>query len=612
NADTYPNIRAIDLESGQDTRLLEAWVSDNNLSLYPDGQKLLFSSLDTVNNYYVFRDLRVLDLTSNKAASLTSGQRISDADLSPDGKRIVFVNNELGTRRLMLMKSDGSEPRLLCAYEPDAQYHSPRWSPDGQNIVVAKWTRGGEQKIYLVDAATGQQQRLTFSAGLVTEANPCYSAHGDYVYFDSDRSGIVDLYACHLSSQRLFMITNVLGGAMMPAASPDGHKLAYVSYSSSGYDIALLDIVPGLWKEVQGPVTVTKPISLPETSLLAEELEIHDYDPVPTLLPKFWLPVDHTTENGAQTSIYTQGSDILGLHQYQLTYGYDWQSERSSYSFLYVNNQFVPQLSFQFTDNPVSYSWYGTTLWMRHAFSQIACTLYDNRVFSEWDRLALAVGYEQTLVTNIDSLASFSTPPDLGGIRGLLMALRYANARRYEKSISYEDGIDATVQVQMNSSALGSDYTYTTYSLDADAYYSSPLARHVLAPSLYGFYSKGEQLEQSNFSWDYLPLRGYPSTNLRGNKGVLLKTEYRLPLWYAEKSVMYGYTFLDRVWAALFFDVGGAILGPVSNLSLKRSYGAELNFNTLSFWYLPADLTLGYAKGLDAGGEEKYYFTISM
>jgi hypothetical protein len=134
----------------------------------------------------------------------------------------------------------------------------------------------------------------------------------------------------------------------------------------------------------------------------------------------------------------------------------------------------------------------------------------------------------------------------------------------------------------------------------------------VLAPSLYGFYSQGQQLEQSNFTWDYLPLRGYPGTYLRGNKGVLLATEYRLPLWYAEKSVMYGYYFLDRVWAAFFYDLGGAILGPVSNLSLKRSYGAELNIHSMFFWYLNVDLTLGYAQGLDAGGEEKYYFTISM
>jgi hemolysin activation/secretion protein len=164
----------------------------------------------------------------------------------------------------------------------------------------------------------------------------------------------------------------------------------------------------------------------------------------------------------------------------------------------------------------------------------------------------------------------------------------------------------------MNSATLGSDYAYTTYSLDADAYFSAPPAHHVVAPTLYGFYSQGQQLTQSNFTWDYLPIRGYPSTNMRGNKGVLLATEYRLPLWYTEKAVMYGYAFLDRVWAALFYDVGGAILGPVSNLSLKRSYGAELNFRTMFFWYLAFDIKLGYAKGLDSGGEEKYYFSIGM
>jgi hypothetical protein len=132
-----------------------------------------------------------------------------------------------------------------------------------------------------------------------------------------------------------------------------------------------------------------------------------------------------------------------------------------------------------------------------------------------------------------------------------------------------------------------------------------------LAPRLYGFYSKGEQLEQG-ISWRYLPIRGYSSTYLRGNKGALLASEYRFPLWYPEVSAAYGYAFLEKIWGDLFFDIGGATFENLSKLELKKSIGAELNLDLLMVWYLDLNLKLGYAKGLDTGGEEKFYLTFGL
>lgn len=73
---------------------------------------------------------------------------------------------------------------------------------------------------------------------------------------------------------------------------------------------------------------------------------------------------------------------------------------------------------------------------------------------------------------------------------------------------------------------------------------------------------------------------------------------------------MYGYTFFDKIWGDLFFDVGGATFDPITNLQLKRSYGLELNLDTLLFWYAGLTLKFGYVKGIDEDGEGKFYFTI--
>jgi len=621
NADDYPSIRVIDVRNQKENKVFEGWVSGNNLSLDPSGRKLLFTKMDTHKNYYSFNDLYLYDLQNRRLQRLSEGLRSDDADLSPDGSKIIFVRNELGTKALMQMEMGDQGAYWLGTWEADVQYFSPRFSPDGSKIVVAKWIPGGKQKMYLVDPSTGEQDRLTAEDNLASEANPCFSGDGKYIFFDSDRSGIVNLYAFHLENKQLFKITNVLGGAMMPDASPDGKKLAYVSYSSQGYDIAVLELEPSAWKEiVMEPETkrlgsIEKKIRNREvhSQVPSRNYEIHDYQPLPTLRPHFWLPLDTLNENGYQTYIYTTGSDVLNKHMYFLAYNYDWEGEKAQYGLTYVNNQFLPQVVCQMLDNSVAYSWENSTLWMREKYGLFSISLYDNRVFSEWDRQVVSIGYEHTNIDNIGSIESFSTQPSLGNVNGLFVAWRYLNARQYAKSISYEDGMDLSVTVTLNSADLGSDYSYTNYSVSGSSYFPALVKHHVFAPTLSGFYSQGEQLNQSNFTWRYLPLRGYSSTNMRGNKGVSLQNEYRFPISYPETGLYYGTTFFDKIWADVFYDIGGATSEAVSNLRFKASYGFELNFDTSFGWdYLALTLKLGYVKGLDVGGEEKFYFTIGM
>jgi hypothetical protein len=306
------------------------------------------------------------------------------------------------------------------------------------------------------------------------------------------------------------------------------------------------------------------------------------------------------------------GSDILRQHDYMLEFGYDFEAQRPQYVLNYRNNQFLPQIALTFWDMALPYNWENnSTLWLREEYGSIAFTLYDSRVLQEWDFQMFSVGYEQINLGNISSIESLSTKPSLGNINGLLLVYRYVNARSYPKSISPEKGMDLTLGVTLNSADLGSKYVYTTYRADGTAFLPTPFPHHVLAPTLYGFYSKGDLLAQSNYSWRNLPIRGYPSTNLRGNKGVLLATEYRFPLFYPESGFMYGATFFDKIWGDVFYDVGGAKFGSISGLKLKRSYGLELNLDIQGGWSYGLTLKFGYVNGVDEGGEEKFYVSLA-
>jgi Tol biopolymer transport system component len=615
NADDYPSIRWYDLITQQDR-----WLDDssrtsysNSLALTPDGHKLLFTKTATYRNYYAYKDLFWHDLRTGQDQRLTKGARVAEADISPDGQTIVYVKNSLGTNSLMLMDIKGENHRRLCSGEADTQYFSPHWSPDGQTIAVAIWRPGGQQKIYFVDPQDGSQRRLTQTDDLTAEANPCFSPDGQYLYYDSDRTGIVNLYAYQLATHTIFQLTNVIGGAMMPDVSPDGKKLAYVSYSSRGYDLALLDL--DLTKAIEVKEPAANRYDLPRlnnSQISSVEVRLHDYDPLPTLIPKFWLPLGYSNENGAQTYCYTAGADILEKHYYSLHLGYDSRAGRPQYYFTYANNQYLPQFLLQLSEDAIPYSWYGTNLWMKEQDQLAALSYIQNAVVKEWDQQTWSFGYEQFNLTNISSLTAYPTVPSMGNIRGLFAGWRYVNTNSYPKSICPEDGVDLSAQVNWNLPDLGSDYRYTTYNGTAALYFDTYFKHNILVPTLNGFYSHGDQLEQSNFTWKYLPLRGYPSNILFGNKGLLLSTEYYFPIIYAEAGILKAYTFLDRVWGTVFFDVGGATLKKVTDLNFKRSYGASLNMDLIMLWSYGINLQIIFEKGIDTGGTQGVYFKIGI
>ena len=90
--------------------------------------------------------------------------RISDPQLSPDGRRIVFVVRETdleanrGRTDLWVVGIDGSGSRRLTS-DP-AGDSNPRWAPDGASIYFLS-TRGGSSQVWRLPIDGGEAQRIT-------------------------------------------------------------------------------------------------------------------------------------------------------------------------------------------------------------------------------------------------------------------------------------------------------------------------------------------------------------------------------------------------------------------------------------------------------------------
>jgi dipeptidyl aminopeptidase/acylaminoacyl peptidase len=123
-------------------------------------------------------------------ADLIGAVRVSDPQLSPDGRTVVFVRTTTdvatGKRNadLWAVPADGSSaPKLFIGGEKTE--NTPRWSPDGKHLAFVSNRDGAEMQIYVADADGKNVRQLTKIGGGVQPPME-FSPDGTMLAFVSD------------------------------------------------------------------------------------------------------------------------------------------------------------------------------------------------------------------------------------------------------------------------------------------------------------------------------------------------------------------------------------------------------------------------------------------
>jgi len=310
----------------------------NGLSTYgwfPDG-RLLISQLEYQGPYRTYGDLWIVDPDGHQAR-LTTGARLTEPSVGPEGMLAVAVQQGEGTNSLALVDLETGDVSTFVPPDPDVHWAFPRVSPNGQWIAATRWIPDGSTDLVVLDGATGRiVTRVTRDRALDTA--PAWSPDSRWLVWTSDRTGIPNVLATPVdpetgSVSAPVMLTNVRTGAWYPSVDPSGSWLYFAGYHVDGWDV---ERIP--FRAEQAPVApgaadrFDSAIPPRDRTLATEAME--PYRARRTLGPTYWelTTRDPITFPGGGTSAgdvlrrrealgyavgaQTAGTDVVGRHSY--------------------------------------------------------------------------------------------------------------------------------------------------------------------------------------------------------------------------------------------------------------------------------------------------------
>ena len=184
-----PQVRVINLESGQQHPLLPGNVMTFAPRYSPDGSQIVFSMMQGANS-----DIYVVGANGGTPRRLTTSPGIdTDPSFSPDGRQIVFESDRSRSQQLYVMNADGSQQRRITF--SNAAYASPEWSPDG-NLIAFTWRFGDTRRIGVISPdGTGERQ---LTAGPADEGPSWAASSRELVFQRTEGNGRPGIYRVSL------------------------------------------------------------------------------------------------------------------------------------------------------------------------------------------------------------------------------------------------------------------------------------------------------------------------------------------------------------------------------------------------------------------------------
>jgi Tol biopolymer transport system component len=236
------------------------WLS---LDVSPDGKTIAFELLG---------DIYTMPIEGGQAKLIDGGMAFdSQPKFSPDGQWIAFLSDREGSENVWIMKADGTGAKQVSK-DPNNDFISPSWSPDGKYIFVSKAPFGiGSNEIWMYHIDGGSGIQITKSKPSPTTprrerpnaVGVVASKDGKYIYY-AMRQGPFSynsqfpLWSIMRRDRKTGdedTIITQIESAFRPLLSADGKVLVYATRYETETGLRMRNLETGEDRWVKYPVT---------------------------------------------------------------------------------------------------------------------------------------------------------------------------------------------------------------------------------------------------------------------------------------------------------------------------------------------------------------------
>jgi TolB protein len=181
--------------------------------------------------------LAIMDQDGANVRYLSDGRTMSMTPrFSPTRQEITYMSYESGQPQVYLLQIETGQRELVGNF-PGMTF-APRFSPDGQKVVMSLLRDDGNSNIFAMDLRSRATTRLTNSNAIDT--SPSYSPDGSRVVFTSDRGGQPQIYAMGADGSGQTRISFGGGSYSTPVWSPRGDLIAFTKQSGGQFSIGVM------------------------------------------------------------------------------------------------------------------------------------------------------------------------------------------------------------------------------------------------------------------------------------------------------------------------------------------------------------------------------------
>lgn len=183
------------------------------------------------------KKLAIMDQDGANVRTLTSGKDlVLTPRFSPNKQEVTYMAFDGDVPSVYLLQLEtgqrekvGNFPGITIA---------PRFSPDGQKVVLSLLQDNGSANLYTMDLRSRQVTRLTNSTAIDTSAS--YSPDGSQIAFESDRGGKQQIYVMAAGGSEPNRISFGDGSYSTPVWSPRGDLIAFTKQSGGQFSIGVM------------------------------------------------------------------------------------------------------------------------------------------------------------------------------------------------------------------------------------------------------------------------------------------------------------------------------------------------------------------------------------